>query len=196
MSDPYKLHHLKRYGVWVLVARGLIMLAAGIYGMVDPQGALRLLVLIAAILLVADGVLGLISSIFGAPTVNLQFNEVLRNVLAILAGLLIFSTPHLSSEVAADFVITVLGLFAVISGLLEFYLVYKYRGVVDRFWPSVLMALAHLAIGIVLLVLPFQSALYFITLASVLLLIYGAVLLAVAWHMHKADRAVSTRLSH
>jgi uncharacterized membrane protein HdeD (DUF308 family) len=181
MSDHPTEH--KRYGAYVLIARSAIMLAAGIYGLNDPEGALRLLVVISAMLLVADGMLGLLADIFRTPTINLQFNDVVRNILEVLAGILIFSSQYVSPEVTPKFIITVVGLLALCAGLVELYIVYKYRSTVDRFWPAVFMALAHLGVGVVLLAMPSQSALQLINIVSFLLIAYACALLAVAWYM-------------
>ncbi|MDF2799450.1 MAG: hypothetical protein K0R85_2194 [Devosia sp.] len=181
MSDHPTEH--KRYGAYVLIARSAIMLAAGIYGLNDPEGALRLLVVISAMLLVADGMLGLLADIFRTPTINLQFNDVVRNVLEVLAGILIFSSQYVSPEVTPKFIITVVGLLALCAGMVELYIVYKYRSTVDRFWPAVFMALAHLGVGVVLLAMPSQSALQLINIVSFLLIAYACALLAVAWYM-------------
>ncbi|WP_172125659.1 MULTISPECIES: DUF308 domain-containing protein [unclassified Devosia] len=191
MSDQSTEH--KRYGAYVLLARSAIMLAAGIYGLNDPEAALRLLVVISAMLLVADGMLGLLADIFRTPTINLQFNDVVRNVLEILAGILIFSSQYVSPEVTPKFIITVVGLLGICAGLVELYIVYKYRSTVDRFWPSVFTALAHLGVGIVLLAMPSQSALQLINIVSILLIVYACALLAVAWYMLRSRQPAAPR---
>ncbi|HTJ56903.1 MAG TPA: DUF308 domain-containing protein [Devosiaceae bacterium] len=166
--------------------RGVLMLLAGLYAIFFPGLALTWLVVLGGALFLIDGVLGLWSLTFGhAKTGNFWF-DIVRNVLAVIAGVLILLSPLLATIFTTIFLVYVIGIQAIIVGVMELVMVFRARQVFAHIWPVLLSGILYVLFGLLLLFFPLSSALGLVTLGGVLAIIFAIGLFGLAWRLHKA----------
>jgi len=168
--------------------RGLLMLVAGLYAIFFPGVVLTSLVLIGGALLLVDGFLGVWSLTFGhadAKTGNYWF-DIVRNVLAIVTGLLILVSPLVATLLTVTFLIYLAAFQAIIVGVMEVILVIRQRALFASIWPVLLAGILYVLFGLMLLFAPIFSALTLVTLAGVLLVVFAIGLFGLAWRLRKA----------
>jgi len=173
---------------WALITalRGVLMLIAGLYAIFFPAEALTVLVIAGGALMLVDGVLGLWSLTFGgAKTGNFWF-DVVRNALAIIAGILILLSPLLATLLTATFLIYVVAFQAIVVGAMEIWLIIKERAHYARIWPVLLSGVLYVLFGITLLFWPVFGALVFVTLAGFMMMLFAVGLFGLAWRLNKA----------
>lgn len=171
---------------WITGLRGLLMLLAGIYAVIFPAQALVVLVLFGGALLLIDGILGLWSLTFGgAKTGNFWF-DVVRNVLAIITGVLILISPLMATLLTATFLIYLIAFQAIFVGVMEIWVIVREREHYARIWPVVLSGVAYIVFGLALLFAPMIGALVMVTIGGLLAIIFAIGLFALAWRMYKS----------
>ncbi len=178
----------KRWGL-IMGLRGLLMLLAGLYAVIWPGSALFVLVWAGAILLVVDGVLGLWALTFGgAKTGNFWF-DVIRNVLAIITGVLILISPVLGALLTVWFFVYLFAFQAIVVGVMEITIVVRERALYSRIWPVLLSGVLYVLFGIVLLFAPLMSAILLTIFAGVLMILFSIGLFTLAWRLWSGSGA-------
>ena len=176
----------KKRWAWITGLRGLLMLLAGLYAVFFPAQALAVLVIAGGALLLVDGVLGLWSLTFGgAKTGNFWFG-VVRNILAIITGVLILLSPFLATLLTATFLVYLVAFQSIFVGVMEIWVIIRERERYERIWPVLLSGVLYVLFGVALLFWPVFSALVFVTLAGILAIIFAFGLFGLAWRMHKS----------
>lgn len=171
---------------WITGLRGLLMLLAGLYAVIFPTQALLVLVIFGGALLLIDGVLGLWSLTFGgAKTGNFWF-DVVRNVLAIITGILILLSPFIATLLTATFLVYLVAFQAIFVGVMEIWVIIREREQYARIWPVLLSGVLYVLFGIALLFWPVFSAVVFVMLAGILAIIFAIGLFGLAWRMYKS----------
>lgn len=173
---------------WALLTalRALLMALGGIYAVVFPAEALTVLVVAGGALLLVDGVLGLWSLTFGgARTGNFWF-DVVRNALAIIAGVLILISPLLAALLTATILVYIVAFQAILVGVMEIVLIVRERAHYARIWPVLLSGALYVLFGLALLFWPMLSALVAVTWIGILMILFSIGLFAMAWRLHKA----------
>src|SRR6185503_10746907 len=129
---------LQRRWALIMGLRGLLMLLAGLYAVIWPAAALAVLVLAGGAILLVDGVLGLWSLTFGgAKTGNFWF-DVVRNILAIITGVLILLSPILATLLTVWFFVYLVAFQAILVGVMEIVIAIRERSLYSKIWPVLL----------------------------------------------------------
>lgn len=163
--------------------RAVLMLLAGLYALVFPDIALAVIVIAAGALFLVDGVLGLWAITFGgAKTGNFWF-DVVRNVLSILAGVLILISPLLATLLTATVLVYIVALQAILVGVMEIYVIIRERALYAKIWPVLLSGVLYVLFGILLMLWPFYSALVFVMVGGVMMIVFSVGLFALAWRL-------------
>ena len=172
----------KRWGL-LMGLRGLLMLLAGLYAVIWPGSALFVLVWAGAILLAVDGVLGLWALTFGgAKTGNFWF-DVVRNVLAIITGVLILISPIFGALVTVWFFVYLFAFQAIVVGVMEIVIVLRERALYAKIWPVLLSGVLYVLFGIALLFAPLMSAILLTIFAGILMIVFSVGLFTLAWRL-------------
>ena len=180
----------KRWGL-VMGLRALVMLLAGLYAVIWPGTALFVLVMVGAAVLIVDGVLGVWALTFGgAKTGNFWF-DVVRNVLAIVVGVLVLLSPVLSTLLTVWFFVYLVALQAIIVGVMEIMIAIRERAHYAKIWPIVLSGVLYVLFGIVLLFEPLMGAIFFTVFAGVTMILFSIGLFALAWRLYSGGPAAA-----
>lgn len=178
---------------WALATglRGLFMLLAGLYAVIFPAQALTILVVFGGMLLLIDGVIGLWSLTFGgAKTGNFWF-DVVRNVLAIITGVLILISPLIAAIVTATFLIYLIAFEAILLGVMEIVIIVRERESYARIWPVLLSGALMIVLGLALIFAPMFSALVLVSFGGALAILFAIALFALAWRLYQASKDAS-----
>jgi uncharacterized membrane protein HdeD (DUF308 family) len=140
-------------------------------------------------LILVDGALGLWSLTFGGAKTGNYWFDVIRNVLSIILGLLILVWPVLLTFVAVTFLVYIFAFQAIFVGVMEIVVIVRERQSYARIWPVLLSGALYVIFGVLLLFAPMMSAVVLTILGGILAVLFGAVLLAMAWRLYQASRA-------
>ena len=180
----------KRWGL-IMGLRALLMLLAGLYAVIWPGSALAILVIAGGAVLLVDGVLGLWSLTFGGAKTGNYWFDVVRNVLAIITGVLILLSPVLATLLTVWFFIYLLAFQAILVGVMEIVVVIRERALYSHIWPVLLSGVLYLLFGVVLLFAPLMSAIFFVIFGGVLMIVFSIGLFALAWRLYSDKGAAA-----
>lgn len=167
MATEVSAHDLRRFsGVvgWLAVVFGVAVLAVGVFLIVKPHETLSTLTVIFGILLLVDGVIAFLGSIFGGG----EGRGLLAVVGAVsaVAGLVLIKKPHESLTV----VVLIIGIWLVVAGcvrLAQSLSADRERG------SNIFIALVDIIAGIVLLAWPHIGVTAFAVIFGIVLVIRG-----------------------
>ena len=175
--------------------RGLFMVLAGLYAVFFPTAALLVLTIAGGALILVDGALGLWSLTFGGAKTGNYWFDVIRNVLSIILGLLILIWPVLLTFVAVTFLVYLFAFQAIFVGVMEIVVIVRERQSYARIWPVLLSGALYVVFGVLLLFAPMISAVVLTILGGILAILFGAVLLAMAWRLYRASKSPDRRVT-
>ena len=173
----------KRWGL-LMGLRGLLMLLAGLYAVIWPGTALIILVTIGGALLLVDGVLGLWALTFGGAKTGNYWFDVVRNILAIITGVVILLYPLLSTLLTTVFFIYFVAIQAIVVGVMEIYMAIRARTVMTHIWPVILSGVLYVLFGIALALAPVMGAIFFVIFAGVMMILFSIGLFTLAWRLY------------
>ena len=180
----------RRWGL-LMGLRGLLMLLAGLYAVIWPGAALAVLVIAGGAILLVDGVLGLWALTFGgAKTGNFWF-DVVRNILAIITGVLILISPLLGTLVTVWFFVYLVAFQAIIVGVMEIVIAIRERALLGKIWPIILSGVTYVLFGIALLFAPLMSAIFLVIFAGVMMIFFSFGLFTLAWRLYNGTSALA-----
>ena len=180
----------KRWGL-LMGLRGLVMLLAGLYAVIWPGTAIFVLGMVGAAVLTVDGVLGVWALTFGgAKTGNFWF-DVVRNILAIVVGVLILLSPILSTLLTVWFFVYLVALQAIIVGVMEIVIAVRARALMTHIWPVILSGVLYVLFGISLLFAPLMSAIFLVIFAGVMMILFSFGLFTLAWRLYSGKSAAA-----
>lgn len=169
--------------------RGVLMLIAGLFAIFMPADALLLAVVYGGALLLIDGVLGLWAVTFGGQRNDNVWFDVIRNALAIFAGILILASPFLATIVSMTFVAAVVGAQAIVVGAMSAYIVTKERAQYTKIWPVLFNSLLYIAFGAILIFRPFPSMITVTVIVGAIAVVFAIGLFMLAYRMGKKNIA-------
>ncbi|QDZ11038.1 HdeD family acid-resistance protein [Devosia ginsengisoli] len=169
--------------------RGVLMLLAGLYAIIWPGEALTVLVLAGGILLVIDGALGLWSLTFGGGKSGNYWFDVVSNALSLILGILILISPFLATIFTVTFLSTLVGIAALVVGIMQIWVIVRERESYARIWPVVLSGISYILLGLVFLFSPLLSASIGVIFGGVLLVFFAFGLFGWAWRLYQRSKA-------
>ncbi len=170
--------------------RGVLMLIAGLYVVIWPVQALSVLVLAGGILLIIDGLLGLWSLTFGGGKSGNYWFDVVSNVLALILGVLILISPFIATIMTVTFLSTIVGIAALVVGVMQIVVITREREHYVRIWPVVLSGVSYVLIGLVFLFFPLLSASIGLIVGGLLLIVFSFGLFGWAWRLYQRSKVV------
>lgn len=175
-----------RFEATLTALRGILIAAAALVAFFYPTQALQLLVLVGGGLLLVDGILGLVTIDFAAPRSAGHWFALARNVLSIVAGLLVLGSGFLAKVFTLSFLAGSVGVLALLVGLIEMASSFFDSDRQTRLWPTLVGGAVYAAFGLALMFVPLTSAATLTRIAMLLMLAYAAVLFYRAWRIRSA----------
>lgn len=177
---------VKKRLAWSTGLRALLMLLFGIYCVIWPGSALTTLVFAGAIVLLVAGVLGLWGLTFGGVKSPTYWWDVVRAGLAIVVGVLIIISPLMATILTTTFLVTLIGIEAIILGAVEIYFVWRERASYGPIWPAMLQGALYVLFGLALIFWPLFGALVGVTTLGFLMILFAVGLGTFAWRLYRS----------
>lgn len=180
----------KRRFAYATALRGLFMFVAGLYAVIWPTEALTILVLAGGILLAIDGVLGLWSLTFGGGKSGNYWFDVVSNVLSLILGVVILLSPLLATIFTVTLMASLVGIIALVVGIMQIVVITREREHYARIWPVVLSGVSYVLLGLVFLFFPLLSASIGVIFGGVVLIMLSFGLFGWAWRLYQRSKSV------
>lgn len=181
------LESLRRRGSTFLYIRAALMLLGGLYALFFPGAALTVLVILGGAMLLVDGLLGLWGLTFGGQhsRIGNYWFDVIRNVLAIITGVLILLSPLVATLLTATFLVYLVAFQAIVVGVMEIVVVMQERALYSKIWPVLLNGALYILFGVVLILWPLTGALALVSLGGVLMILFAIGLFMLASRLRR-----------
>jgi uncharacterized membrane protein HdeD (DUF308 family) len=176
---------------WIVLLRGLAGICFGIITFIAPAISLAILVLVWGAYALADGILALVTAIRrrGEDRWWLFFVE---GLVGIAAGVLTLIWPGLT----AIALLYLIAAWAIVTGALEIAAAIRLRKVIANEWLLGLSGIASLGFGILLILFPGAGALTVVIWIGAYALVFGALVVALAFRLRSLGRPHTTRPAH
>ena len=161
--------------------RGVVAILLAIITFAVPSITLALLATIFGFYALIDGVLAIVSTIKAVQGHRRWGAFLLEGILGILVGLYAILFPIAA---AATFV-TVMAIWAVVTGILEIAAAVRLRRHVQGEWLLILGGALSILLGIVLFAAPVAGAIFFAYVLAGYGLIFGVLLIALGFRMRR-----------
>ena len=157
--------------------RGVAAVVFGILAFIWPGVTLAVLVLLWGAYALVDGILGLLSAFRTGQ--DHRWALLVEGIVSIAAGIATFVWPGLTALV----LVYIIAVWALVTGVLEVVAAIRLRQVIQNEWWLVLSGIASLLFGIALIVAPGAGALALIWLIGAYAIIFGVLLLGLAFRL-------------
>ncbi|MCS6758897.1 MAG: DUF308 domain-containing protein [Candidatus Devosia euplotis] len=181
---------IKRRFALATALRGAFMLLAGLYAVIWPTEALTILVLAGGILLLVDGILGLWSLTFGGGKSGNYWFDVVSNGLSLVLGVLILLSPLLATIFTVTLLATLVGIAALVVGVMQIVAITHEREHYARIWPVVLSGVSYVLLGLLFLFFPLLVSSIGVIFGGVLLIMFSFGLFGWAWRLYQRSKGV------
>jgi uncharacterized membrane protein HdeD (DUF308 family) len=175
--------------MWMLVLRGVAALSFGIVALLWPGVTVLALALLFGVYALVDGVALLASAVRKEGAKAHRLAHAVGGVLGIVAGVISIAWPG----VTALALITLVGAWAVITGITEIWAAVHFRRELHHEWLLFLAGAASVIAGVLLWARPDVGAITVAQIIGLYALISGALVLGTAWRLHGITTARPAR---
>ena len=161
---------------WVLLLRGLIAVAFGVWALTHPGISLAALIMLFGAYALIDGVLGVWTAIAGRQQHEERWTLLLWGLVGVGAGIMTFVAPGLTALALVIYI----AVWAIATGVLQIVAAIRLRAEIKGEWLLVLGGLASVVIGSVLMSRPGAGALALVQLIAIYAVIFGILLVTLA----------------
>ena len=164
---------------WMLLIRGVFAILFGLIALLSPGIALASLVLLFGVYAIMDGVVAIISGFNHRQTSSNWWIVVLEGIVGIIAGVVAFAYPLITSLV----LLYIVAAWAVMTGVVEIFVAIQLRKeITGEFWLG-LAGLLSIIVGVVLVINPGQGILAILWMVGAYAVLFGISLIALAFRV-------------
>lgn len=172
---------------WMLLLRGLAAIVFGILTWLQPAISLAALVLLFGAYSFVDGIFGTWAAIAGRKDHEHWWVLLLAGLLGIGVGILTFIAPGITALALLFYI----AIWAIATGVLEIVAAIRLRKEIEGEWLLFLAGLASVVFGIFLAAQPGVGAIAVLWLIGSYAILFGALLVALAFKARHFDKAVA-----
>ena len=162
---------------WLLLLRGLVAIAFGVFAWLQPAVSLAALVLTFGAFSLADGILAVWSAIAGRKAHEDWWVLLLWGLVGIGIGILTFIAP----AVTAIALVFYIAIWAVATGVLEIVAAIRLRKDIEGEWLLALAGVVSVVFGVLLALQPGTGALALLWLIASYAVVFGILLVVLAF---------------
>jgi uncharacterized membrane protein HdeD (DUF308 family) len=177
---------LSRYW-WVLVIRGVMAIALGVFALVWPQETIAALVLVFGAIALVDGAFTVVSSIAGHVLTPSWWVLLLQGLLGIGVGVWTLVNPAITAAALLIYI----AVWAIGLGVLQVVTAVRLRRDITGEWWLALGGIAGIAFGILLLRNPAAGALTVLWLIGSYALVWGVMLMLGGFAVRRLHKHVT-----
>ncbi len=168
---------------WLPLVRGLMLLLLGVYALIQPAMTLAAFAQVAGFFLVFDGILAIIAGIIGKVPSRLW--TIVRGIVAVLAGVFVFANPVLVAGLTASFVVTLIGVLAIVAGVMEIFAAIQDRKQIEGEGWLILSGVLLVLVGLALLATPLFFGLNMVRLLGLLAIVASIAMVVFAFRLRR-----------
>jgi uncharacterized membrane protein HdeD (DUF308 family) len=176
---------MQRYW-WVLALRGLIAIIFGIAALVWPGLTILVLVAIFGAYALVDGIIAVIISLQERNSLRRWWVLLLEGIVGILIGIATFLWPGVTALV----LLTLIAVWAIITGIFEIAEAFSGHGTVGQEWAIGIAGILSILLGILLIARPGAGLLTIALLIGIYAIIFGIMLIIRAFQFRSAHPAL------
>lgn len=176
--------HLLARNWWAVALRGLVAIIFGILTLVAPHITLLVLIIYFGAYALVDGILAVYLAIRGRDNLRHWGWLLFQGIVGILIGILTFRWPGVTTFVLLAFIAA----WAIITGISEIFEAIELRRVIHNEWAMILSGVASVLFGLILIIFPASGILALIVVVGIYAIIFGLLLLFLAWRMRSTPR--------
>jgi len=169
---------------WALALRGVAGILFGILAFVMPALTLAVLVLLFGAYALVDGIFNVVASLSGRSGARPWWALLLAGLVGIGAGLLTFFMPGLTALALAYLI----GIWAIIIGVLEIISAVRLRKVITNEWWLGLSGVLAIVFGVLLTLAPGPGALAMVIWIGAYAFVYGVFLVLLGLRLRRRLR--------
>ena len=173
---------------WLVLLRGILIFVMGILLVSRPLPTIVVLVYLLGFYWFFDGVFTLIGSIRGRKGHKDWGRGVFVGIISALAGIIVFTQPYISAVIGATFMIYVVAIMVLISGMWSIFAGIRLRKQISNEWSMILGGALSVIFAILLMSNPLMSAMTLVWLMGVIALIGGIVLIVISLRIRKLSK--------
>ena len=174
---------------WLVLLRGIAAVLLGILLFTNPDAILSVVIIFLGIYWVVDGIITLLASFTGREEHSNWGWGIFVGIISILAGLAVLSQPVLTAIFTAQFIVSLVGIMIIISGVSSIVTGFRLRKTSGE-WMMILGGVLGLILGLLLLMNPLFSALVFVNIIAVFSIIGGFALIVMAFQVKKLKKTI------
>jgi uncharacterized membrane protein HdeD (DUF308 family) len=164
---------------WLLVLFGIVAIGVGVFFVASPHETLKVFTVIAGIFLLVDGVLAILTSIFGRGEGRGML--ALVGALSVIAGLVLIEKPFGALRVF----VLIFGIWLVVEGIVRFAAAV---GTPEGRVGNILIALVDIIAGILILSWPSIGLATIAVIIGIVLILRGILFIATGWTLRGIGR--------
>jgi len=176
---------------WVLLLRGAVAILFGILTFLQPGISLASLVLLFGAYALADGILGAWTAVSHRKDRENWWVLLLEGLVGIGVGVLTLFNPGVTALALLFYI----AIWAIATGVLEIVTAVRLRKEIEGEWMLVLAGLASVAFGVLLMARPGSGALAVLWLIASYAIVFGVLLVVLAFRVKGVARRIEARLS-
>lgn len=166
---------------WALAIRGVVAILFGLLAFLWPSITLLALVFLFGAYAFVDGIFAIVGGIRSAGERRRWWLLLLEGIVGVAAGLIAFIWP----DITALALLYIIAAWAVITGVLEIVIAVQLRRQIEGEWVLVLGGIVSVILGVVLAVLPAVGILSLVWLVGVYAVVFGILLLVLAFRLRR-----------
>ncbi|MGC6566098.1 MAG: HdeD family acid-resistance protein [Akkermansiaceae bacterium] len=167
---------------WYFLLRGLAFVIAGLFLLFKPGMSATVFTQVIGAFILIDGILAIVAGFTGASISRMS--SIVRGVVAVLVGWLIFSRPALIAGFAVSTLLYIIAAVVLVGGVIE--IKAAFNGTVRKSrQPSLIVGGLLVAFGLLLLFAPLTFGLLIMRIIGGVALMIGVVLLVLAFRSRK-----------
>jgi len=175
---------------WLVLLRGIAAVLLGILLFTNTAAILSVIIIFLGIYWVVDGIITLIASLKGKNEHSIWGWGIFAGIISILAGLAVLSQPVLTALFTASFIVSLVGIMILISGVSSIVTGFRLRKTSDE-KTMIFSGALSLIFGLLLLLNPLFSALIFVYILAAFSIIGGIVMITLAFQIKKLKNVIS-----